>query len=108
MCVLCLCVCACAFACVSPVTVIKFINFDVLSNVATFICVVHAEVLLRVIITEQDRVKILTAIHEGLGSTDEAHALGGHIGRDKTMSKLQERYENFFRCLLHGYHAIFI
>jgi len=31
------------------------------------------------------------AVHEGLGTTDEAAALGGHIGRDKATGKILER-----------------
>ena len=42
----------------------------------------------RVITTEAERKRLLTAAHEGLGSTLESQALGGHFGRDKTVWKL--------------------
>jgi hypothetical protein len=50
------------------------------------------DVMLRVISTTEERTKIIHAVHEGLGSTDEAVALAGHIGRDKAMAKILERY----------------
>ena len=50
-----------------------------------------SETLLRVISTIEERTKIIQAVHEGLGSTDEAVALAGHIGRDKAKGKILER-----------------
>lgn len=50
------------------------------------------EVLLLVISSIEERTKIIRAVHDGLGSTDEAVALAGHIGRDKATGKILERY----------------
>ena len=58
-----------------------------------FLCL---EVLLRVISNIGERSKIIQAMHEGLGSTDEAVALAGHVGRDKATGKILERYAIVF------------
>ena len=43
---------------------------------------------LRVIKSNAERKRLLKGVHEGLGSTLEAAAIGGHFGRDKTLWKL--------------------
>jgi hypothetical protein len=53
-----------------------------------FLCaVLH----LKVITSKDERMTIVRSVHDGLGTTAEAEALGGHIGRDKTVSKILER-----------------
>ena len=47
---------------------------------------------MRVITNSEERNKILRCIHDGLGSSDESAALAGHIGRDKAVAKILERY----------------
>jgi len=46
----------------------------------------------RVITKSEERNKILRSVHQGLGSSDESAALAGHIGRDKALAKILERY----------------
>ena len=41
---------------------------------------------------QQERLRIVQAVHEGLGETKQSKALGGHHGRDKTSRKITERY----------------
>ena len=48
---------------------------------------------LRVIRSKSERLNIIRSMHDGLGSSQEAKALAGHIGRDKTISKLLVRSE---------------
>jgi hypothetical protein len=38
--------------------------------------------------------KVLKAIHEGLGDSIESSAIAGHVGRDKAVAKLLERLES--------------
>ena len=48
--------------------------------------------ILRVIGHINERHEILKAVHEGLGDSLESRALGAHIGRDKMVEKIKERY----------------
>lgn len=60
------------------------------SNIIIFLYC-YTENLARVVTDVTEQKKIVQALHEGLGSSDEAAALGGHIGRDKVMGKILER-----------------
>ena len=48
--------------------------------------------VLRVITDEDEQARIVLACHEGLGYSLESKSLGGHFGRDKTVSKVTRRY----------------
>ncbi|XP_041348471.1 uncharacterized protein LOC121368025 [Gigantopelta aegis] len=47
---------------------------------------------LRVVLDEKERQKIVTMCHEGCNTSTEAQTIGGHIGRDKTLIKILERF----------------
>ena len=46
----------------------------------------------RVVCTDDERTSIMRACHEGVGTSKEARALGGHFGRDKTYQKVNQSY----------------
>ena len=47
---------------------------------------------LRVIKDRQYQLDIVLASHRGAGDSDEAVALGGHVGRDKAIDRIMQRY----------------
>ena len=47
---------------------------------------------LKVIRSKTERSDIARSMHDGLGDSQEAEALGGHTGRDKTIGKILERF----------------
>ena len=49
-------------------------------------------ILVKVIIDKSQRQRIIKAIHEGPGQSIDSRATGGHLGRDKTINKIGERY----------------
>ena len=46
----------------------------------------------RVVCTDDERTSIMRACHEGVGTSKEARALGGHFGRNKTYQKVNQSY----------------
>ena len=46
----------------------------------------------RVVCTDDERTSIMRACHEGVSTSKEARALGGHFGRDKTYQKVNQSY----------------
>ena len=49
-------------------------------------------VLVKVVMSPDERIRIIKAIHEGVGDSVKAKSVGGHFGRDKTTAKISERY----------------
>ncbi|KAK4316575.1 hypothetical protein Pmani_000913 [Petrolisthes manimaculis] len=47
---------------------------------------------LRVIKDRQYQLDIVLASHRGAGDSDEAVALGGHVGRDKVIDRIMQRF----------------
>ena len=47
---------------------------------------------LRVIGDRQKQLEIVEASHRGAGASDEAVSLGGHVGRDKVIDRIMQRY----------------
>ena len=50
------------------------------------------QVTVKIVIDVDRRHGIIKNIHEGPGDTEDSKALGGHLGRDKTLAKIAERY----------------
>ena len=48
-------------------------------------------VQLRVVTEEEERSRIVAMCHEGCDDSTQGKAIGGHIGRDKTLTKVLER-----------------
>ena len=46
----------------------------------------------RVVCTDDERTSIMRACHEGVSTSKEARALGGHFGRDETYQKVNQSY----------------
>jgi len=46
----------------------------------------------KVVRSKNERIQIIRSMHDGVGQSDESIALAGHIGRDKCISKVMERY----------------
>ena len=50
----------------------------------------HGPDILKVIADPESRKQYIKGAHEGLGSSTKAKAIGGHLGRDKTLWKLYD------------------
>lgn len=46
----------------------------------------------KIVETEERRQLLIQCVHEGLGDSIESASLGGHLGRDSTISKLSPKY----------------
>lgn len=57
------------------------------------------EVIVRVVVNKEERKRIVQTIHDGSRKDPEAIAVGGHIGQDKGIGKIMERY--MLLCFMH-------
>lgn len=57
-----------------------------------FLLVIADVRFLRVVDNQQNQLEIVLACHRGAGDSDEAVSLGGHVGRDKVIDCIMQRY----------------
>lgn len=67
-------------------------KLHIFSRLFSFFSIIADVRFLRVIGDRQKQLEIVEASHRGAGASDEAVSLGGHVGRDKVIDRIMQRY----------------